>query len=148
MNEVSDQRWLVIRCSSCGQCSGQRRQNGRCPHCGSKLDGTSEVVKECTSSAELHLEVGLANTPDALRDELRNRLSNSVSNEAAGELSLRALLQELQSLADSESIIDFETIRQHLQKKSVETPVEGLMEQAELEGLVLRLTNGRWMFFE
>ena len=148
MNEVSDQRWLVIRCASCGQCSGQRRQNGRCPHCGSQLDGTSEVVKECTSSAELHLEVGLANTPDALRDELRSRLSSSVSNEAAGELSLRALLKELQSLADSESVIDFETVRQHLKKKSVETPVEGLMEQAELEGLALRLANGRWMFFE
>jgi len=148
VNEVSDQRWLVIRCSSCGQCSGQRRQSGRCPHCGTQLDGTSEVVKECTSSAELHLEVGLANTPEDLRDELRNRLSSSVSNEAAGELSLRALLKELQSLADSESIIDFETIRQHLKKKSVETPVEGLMEQAEVEGLALRLANGRWMFFE
>ena len=106
------------------------------------------MVKECTSSAELHLEVGLANTPEDLRDELRNRLSGSVSNEAAGELSLRALLKELQSLADSESIIDFETIRQHLKKKSVETPVEGLMEQAEVEGLALRLANGRWMFFE
>ena len=106
------------------------------------------MVKECTSSAELHLEVGLANTPDALRDELRSRLSSSVSNEAAGELSLRALLKELQSLADSESVIDFETVRQHLKKKSVETPVEGLMEQAELEGLALRLANGRWMFFE
>ena len=106
------------------------------------------MVKECTSSAELHLKVGLANTPADLRDELRNRLSSSVSNEAAGELSLRALLKELQSLADSESIIDFETIRQHLKKKSVETPVEGLMEQAEVEGLALRLANGRWMFFE
>ncbi len=106
------------------------------------------MVKECTSSAELHLEVGLANTPEDLRDELRNRLSSTVSNEAAGELSLRALLKELQSLADSESIIDFETIQQHLKKKSVETPVEGLMEQAEVEGLALRLANGRWMFFE
>ena len=145
---MSDQRWLVIRCASCGQCSGQRRQHGRCPHCVTKLDGTSEVVKECTSSADLHLEVGLANTPDALRDELRSRLSNSASTEASGELSLRALLRELRSLADSEGIIDFETVRQHLKKKSVETPVDGLMEQAELEGLALRLANGRWMFFE
>ena len=145
---MSEQRWLVIRCASCGQCSGQRRQKGRCPHCGSQLDGTSEVVKECTSSAELHLEVGLANTPEALRGELRNRLSNSVPSGPPGELSNRALLKELRALADRESIIDFETVRQHLEKKSVETPVDGLMEQAELEGLALRLANGRWMFFE
>tara|TARA_B100001559_G_scaffold15590_1_gene13366 strand:+ start:638 stop:814 length:177 start_codon:yes stop_codon:yes gene_type:complete len=58
------------------------------------------------------------------------------------------LLKELRALADRESIIDFETVRQHLEKKSVETPVDGLMEQAELEGLALRLANGRWMFFE
>ena len=106
------------------------------------------MVKECTSSAELHLEVGLANTPDALRDELRNRLSNSVSTGAPSELSLRVLLRELRSLADLEGIIDFETVQRHLKKKSVETPVDGLMEQAELEGLALRLANGRWMFFE
>ncbi|DAC06736.1 MAG TPA: hypothetical protein D7H88_07670 [Candidatus Poseidoniales archaeon] len=106
------------------------------------------MVKECTSSAELHLEVGLANTPDALRDELRNRLSNSISTEAPSELSLRVLLRELRSLADVEGIIDFETVQRHLKKKSVETPVDGLMEQAELEGLALRLANGRWMFFE
>ena len=28
------------------------------------LNATSEVVKECTSSAMLHVEVALANTPD------------------------------------------------------------------------------------
>ena len=145
---MSEQRWLVIRCPSCGQCSGQRTQQGRCPHCGSKLDGNSEVVKECTSSAELHLEVGLANTPEALRDELRNRLSTTSPSEERGEVSPRALLRELRVLADAEGVIDSQTVRHHLKKKSVETPVDGLMEQAELEGLALRLENDRWMFFE
>lgn len=147
-SEVSDQRWLVIRCGSCGQCSGQRRQHGRCPHCGSKLDGTSEVVKECPSSAELHLEVGLANTPEALRDELRSRLSKAAPPGDSREVSPRALLKELRSLADGDDTIDRSTVQQHLEKKDIETPVDGLMEQAEVEGVVLRLANGRWMFFE
>ena len=73
---MSEQSWLVIRCPSCLQCSGHRRQKGRCPHCGSALDGTSEVVKVCTSGGELLTEVALANTPSELRDELRARLSS------------------------------------------------------------------------
>ena len=106
------------------------------------------MVKECTSSAELHLEGGLANTPEALRDELRNRLSTASPSEERGEVSPRALLRELRVLADAEGVIDSQTVRDHLKKKSVETPVDGLMEQAELEGLALRLENDRWMFFE
>ncbi len=145
---MSDQRWLVIRCVSCGQCSGQRRQQGRCPHCGSKIDGASEVVKECTSSAELHHEVGLANTPDALRGELQSRLSKTSPAEASGDISPRSLLRELRSLADADDTIDFSTVQKHLEKKDVHMPTDGLMEQAEVEGVVLRLPNGRWMFFE
>ena len=145
---MSDQRWLVIRCASCGQCSGQRRQQGRCPHCGAKLAGTSEVVKECTTSASLHLEVALANTPDALRDELRSRLSKTLPPDPVSDISPRTLLRELRSLAEPDSTIGVKTIRQHLEKKGVETPPDSLMEQAELEGVVLRLSTDRWMFFE
>ncbi len=106
------------------------------------------MVKECPSSAELHLEVGLANTPEALRDELRSRLSKAAPPDDSREVSARALLKELRSLADGDDTIDRSTVQQHLEKKDIETPVDGLMEQAEVEGVVLRLANGRWMFFE
>ena len=74
---MSEQRWLVIRCRACQQCSGQRRQGGRCPHCGSSMGADAEVVKVCESSTTLHIEVALANTPVELRDELRSRLSSA-----------------------------------------------------------------------
>lgn len=105
-------------------------------------------MKECTSSAELHHEVGLANTPEALRGELRSRLSKTSPPEASGDISPRSLLRELRSLADVENTINFSTVQKHLEKKDVQMPTDALMEQAEVEGVVLRLPNGRWMFFE
>ena len=145
---MSEQSWLVIRCKACLKCSGQRRQKGRCPHCGSPLDGSSEVVKVCQSSGELLTEVALANTPSELRDELRSRLSNTAFEHEASTLSMRALLKKLRNMADPDGVISLATVSQHLGANNVDAPPDGLMEQAELEGLVLRLSETRWMFLE
>ena len=109
----------------------------------------SEVVKECTSSSMLHLEVALANTPAELQDELRTRLLRSASfNEEPQEISPRALLRELRSLASEEGQISIVQVQSLLNKRDVDIPADALMEQAEVEGVVVRLGEGRWMFFE
>ena len=109
----------------------------------------SEVVKECTSSSMLHLEVALANTPAELQDELRTRLLRSASfNEEPQEISPRALLRELRSLASEEGQISIIQVQSLLNKRDVDIPADALMEQAEVEGVVVRLGEGRWMFFE
>ena len=109
----------------------------------------SEVVKECTSSSMLHLEVALANTPAELQDELRTRLLRSASfNEEQQEISPRALLRELRSLASEEGQISIIQVQSLLNKRDVDIPADALMEQAEVEGVVVRLGEGRWMFFE
>ena len=109
----------------------------------------SEVVKECTSSSMLHLEVALANTPAELQDELRTRLLRSSSfNEEPQEISPRALLRELRSLASEEGQISIIQVQSLLNKRDVDIPADALMEQAEVEGVVVRLGEGRWMFFE
>ena len=109
----------------------------------------SEVVKECTSSSMLHLEVALANTPAELQDELRARLLRSASfNDEPQEISPRALLRELRSLASEEGQISIIQVQSLLNKRDVDIPADALMEQAEVEGVVVRLGEGRWMFFE
>ena len=145
---ANEQRWLVVRCAACQRCSGQRRQGGRCPHCGAALSASSEVVKECNSSASLHLEVALANTPEELREELRRRLTVNDEPSSDQPVSVRAVLKELRDLAESDGSIGIGTVRSHLEKRGIEASPEGFMEQAELEGLVLRLAADRWMFFE
>ncbi len=97
----------------------------------------------------LHLEVALANTPAELQDELRTRLLRSASfNEEQQEISLRALLRELRSLASEEGQISIIQVQSLLNKRDVDIPADALMEQAEVEGVVVRLGEGRWMFFE
>ena len=146
---MSEQQWLVIRCQACQQCSGQRRQGGRCPHCGSSMGADAEVVKVCDSSATLHLEVALANTPPELREELRSRLSTTdLGGHEQRYVSPRSLLRELRTLADERGEISLDSVQQFLSKKEVDIPAEAFMEQAELEGVLLRLTEGHWMFFE
>lgn len=97
----------------------------------------------------LHLEVALANTPAELQDELRTRLLRSASfNEEQQEISPRALLRELRSLASEEGQISIIQVQSLLNKRDVDIPADALMEQAEVEGVVVRLGEGRWMFFE
>lgn len=144
----AEQRWLVVRCSACQRCSGQRRQGGRCPHCGMALSSSCEVVKECHSSADLHMEVALANTPEELRDELRQRMTALPESDSAQPVSLRAILTELRNLSEDDGSLGLEVVRRHLKKRAMDASPEAFMEQAELEGLVLRLAADRWMFFE
>lgn len=144
----AEQRWLVVRCSACQRCSGQRRQGGRCPHCGMALSSSCEVVKECHSSADLHMEVALANTPEELRDELRQRMTALPKSDSAQPVSLRAILTELRNLSEDDGSLGLEVVRLHLKKRAMDASPEAFMEQAELEGLVLRLATDRWMFFE
>ena len=97
----------------------------------------------------LHLEVALANTPAELQDELRTRLLRSASfNEEPQEISPRALLRELRLLASEEGQISIIQVQSLLNKRDVDIPADALMEQAEVEGVVVRLGEGRWMFFE
>ena len=144
----TEQRWLVVRCTGCQRCSGQRRQGGRCPHCGTALTATCEVVKECNSSSELHREVALANTPEELREELRKRMTTHAEPESTQPVSLRAVLNELRKLSDDDGSLGLTVVRRHLEKRAMDASPEAFMEQAELEGLVLRLAPDRWMFFE
>ena len=146
---MSDKRWLVVRCGSCGQCSGRSYAGGRCPHCGQSMPSTSEVVKEVDSSASLTIEVALANTPPELRDELRKRMQVVPDDGSEGEIrSPRNLMRSLRQYADDEGYIGKEALEALIVKKGLDVDAEALMERAENEGLVLRTGQSRWMFFE
>ena len=66
--------WSVIRCPACRNCHGTRGQPRQCPHCGQSLPATTPIVATAETSAQLRIEVALANTPEELRDELRTKL--------------------------------------------------------------------------
>ena len=66
--------WSVVRCPACRNCHGTRGQPRQCPHCGQSLPATTPIIATADSSAQLRIEVALANTPEELRDELRKKL--------------------------------------------------------------------------
>ena len=97
----------------------------------------------------LHLEVAVANTPPELRDELRSRLLRSGTfKDEPQDISPRSLLRELRTFASEEGIITRVQVQSLLEKRLVEIPPDAFMEQAEVEGMVVRVDDGRWMFFE
>jgi len=109
----------------------------------------AEVVKECPSSSMLHLEVAIANTPPELRDELRSRLLRSASySDEPQEVSPRALLRELRAMASEDGSISRERVQALLDKKDIQVSADAFMEQAEVEGVVVRVRDGIWVFFE
>ena len=94
------------------------------------------------------MEVALANTPEELRDELRQRMTALPEPDAAQPVSVRAVLTELRNLSEDDGSLGLALVRRHLEKRGMDASPEAFMEQAELEGLVLRLASNRWMFFE
>lgn len=145
---MSDETWLVLRCQHCQQCSGHRFQKGRCPHCGQAIQRDTPVVKQVATSAELHVEVAIANTPEPLQDELRTRMLRE-RNAVRGEPpSAKQVLQALRNQADADGSIHRIQVETLLRKKGIDLHVDAVMEQAENEGLVLRLGEEQWLFLE
>ena len=66
--------WSVVQCPACRNCHGTRGQPRQCPHCGQSLPSTTPILATAETSAQLRIEVALANTPEELRDELRKKL--------------------------------------------------------------------------
>lgn len=146
---MSEAQWLVLRCLHCQQCSGQRVQTGRCPHCGQPFSRETEVVKVVSSASELHREVSLANTPESLRDELRTRLERDLpgSNEVENITPVK-IFHALREAVGEDGLLTFQDVSTILQRLNVREAVETVMGQAEVEGLVIRAGEGRWVVLE
>jgi hypothetical protein len=146
---MSERHWLVLRCHACQQCSGHTKQTGRCPHCGQAFSKETRVEKTVNSPEALHHEVSVANMPEELREDMRRRLGTqpqSMSPEE--EVSPARLWKALRQATSEDGFLTADSVRSHLHRLGVDATVESVMEQAELEGLVLRAGEGRWVFFE
>lgn len=146
---MSESSWLVLRCQHCFQCSGHRQQQGRCPHCGQVLGRDSELVKTVANGNELHLEVALANTPEALRDELRQRLNRGQHTGDRGEEpTRRVIFDRLRKKVGEDGLLTTGDVLAVMKELDVDEHLEAIMGQAEVEGLVLRMADGRWIILE
>ena len=146
---MSERQWLVLRCHACQQCSGHTKQSGRCPHCGQAFSKETRVEKTVNSPEALHHEVSVANLPEELREDMRHRLGNQPRTmRPEEEVSPARLWKALREAALQDGFLTGDSVRAHLHRLGVDATLESVMEQAELEGLVLRAGEGRWVFLE
>lgn len=141
--------WSVIRCPACRNCHGTRGQPRQCPHCGQSLPLTTPIVAKAETSAQLRIEVALANTPEELREDLRKKLElldqPLISSSSS---SPRAIFKAIRKAVGEDMILHRQAVQDILDKFESEQPVDDLMEKMELDGTLVRQGDGTWLLLE
>ena len=141
--------WSVVRCPACRNCHGTRGKPRQCPHCGQSIPATTPVIATAESSAQLRIEVALANTPEELRDELRLKLESSDEPLiASSSTSPRALYKAIQKKVGDDMILHRSDVEKVLQDLDSQQLPDDVLEKMELDGTLLRQQNGTWLLLE
>ncbi|MEC7168298.1 MAG: hypothetical protein VXY42_00340 [Candidatus Thermoplasmatota archaeon] len=141
--------WSVVRCPACRNCHGTRGKPRQCPHCGQSIPATTPVIATAESSAQLRIEVALANTPEELRDELRLKLESSDEPLiASSSTSPRALYKAIQKTVGDDMILHRSDVEKVLQDLDSQQSPDDVLEKMELDGTLLRQQNGTWLLLE
>lgn len=146
---MSNAGFNVIRCPACSTCHGRRGLSASCPHCGQRLGEHGVVVKTVRSAEALRVEVALQNTPPELRDLLRKKMNDKDSiSDFHDEVPSRTMGGWVQDSKDEEGIITVESVQHTLNKNHSNLDAKEVLEQAEVQGMLIRLAEGRWMLLE
>ena len=139
----------IIRCPACSTCHGRRGVSASCPHCGQRLGEHGILVKTVRSAEALRIEVALQNTPEELRDMLRKRMvNNEPVSDFSGEVPSRTMGTWVQQSADGEGMITVHSVQHTLRQNHSDLDANDVIEQAEVQGMLVRMAEGRWMLLE
>lgn len=141
--------WSVVRCPACRNCHGTRGKPRQCPHCGQSLPATTPIVATAETSAQLRIEVALANTPEELRDALRVKLEQMDEPLiASASSSPRAIYSAIQKAVGTDMILRREDVQTILDGLDSDLLVDDLLEQMEMDGTLVRQRDGTWLLLE
>ena len=139
----------VIRCPACMTCHGRRGVSASCPHCGQRLGEHGIVIKSVNSAEALRVEVALANTPEELRETLRKRMvSKTPLTDFHDEVPSRTMGKWVQDSRNDEGFITVQSVRTILHKNHSNLDANEVIEQAEVQGMLVRVDEARWMLLE
>jgi hypothetical protein len=139
----------IIRCPACSTCHGRRGLSASCPHCGQRLGDHGILVKTVRSAEALRIEVALQNTPEELREALRSRMRNNdpLAN-FNDEVPSRTMGNWVQQSVNEEGLITVRSVQRTLHKNNSDLDANDVLEQAEVQGMLVRMAEGRWMLLE
>ena len=139
----------VICCPACMTCHGRRGVSASCPHCGQRLGEHGIVIKSVNSAEALRIEVALANTPEELRETLRKRMvSKTPLTDFHDEVPSRTMGKWVQDSRNDEGFITVQSVRTILHKNHSNLDANEVIEQAEVQGMLVRVDEARWMLLE
>ena len=139
----------VIRCPAFMTCHGRRGVSASCPHCGQRLGEHGIVIKSVNSAEALRVEVALANTPEELRETLRKRMvSKTPLTDFHDEVPSRTMGKWVQDSKNDEGFITVQSVRTILHKNHSNLDANEVIEQAEVQGMLVRVDEARWMLLE
>ena len=141
--------FTVISCPACMTCHGRRGVSASCPHCGQRLGEHGIVIKSVNSAEALRIEVALANTPEELRETLRKRMvSKTPLTDFHDEVPSRTMGKWVQDSKNDEGFITVQSVRTILHKNHSNLDANEVIEQAEVQGMLVRVDEARWMLLE
>ena len=138
-------QWHLMICQ-CGTSYGIRKgTNGSCIRCGSIK---SRIVSEFHTSAELASAVSLANMPPEIAKEVESKISKkddmSITN-SASDFSTSKFLRAMNDATNEDGILEDSALQRILdERKIVDPSAEYLIGQAELEGIIIRISPKTW----
>ena len=143
------EKWSVVRCPACRNCHGTRTRARQCPHCGQSLASDAPIVATADSAEQLRIEVALANTPKEVREELRLKLeATQESLVAINSTSPRRLYAMIVKNAGEEGLIRRSDVEDVLEKVDSDMDVDGVLDQLEINGTIIRRQDGTWQLLE
>jgi predicted RNA-binding Zn-ribbon protein involved in translation (DUF1610 family) len=135
--------YYVIRCNNCNFCFGKHNKSKfSCPHCG-EIQINPKILSRANNTEELHELVSINNMPEELRTEfegLKKESKHIIETEDLIQIIPNLLLES----ANSKGLIYFEVLKKLLIKKNLSAKIGKIIEIAEVEGLLLRITDKKW----
>jgi hypothetical protein len=113
------------------------------------LESDAEIVISVSTASELRIEVALANTPEELRDNLRARLkSNQKLIQQDEPISFHGLAQVLRDTTDQKGVLTVQSLQPALDRNGDSLDAQDLIDMAESQGMLVRLSTDCWQLLE
>ena len=135
--------YVVILCKDCNFYFGKHnKSNFNCPRCGI-FQKNPQIFSRVEDSNTLHSLVSELNIPEELRDDFKNLNDNlEMSNSVENLIDLIPLI--LRDVPNSRGELNLFELNDFLKKKNIKFDARKIIEVCEIEGLLIRLAEGKW----
>ena len=135
--------YVVILCNDCNFYFGKHNKSKfNCPRCG-LFQKNPQIFSRVEDSNTLHSLVSELNIPEELRNDFKdlNEKSEQV-NTVDNLIDLIPLI--LREVPNSRDEINLLELNDFLKKKKIKLDARKIIEICEIEGLLIRLADGKW----